>query len=86
MAAAALLAGCGEEPERVTPASTVPSVVGWNLDEAEETLADRAIAYDVSTPDGDQPLIEHLWWVCSQDPAGGAAVQPVTLYVEHTCD
>ena len=84
-AAALAVTGCGEAG---SPATTqnLPDLVGWNLDEAEETLDARGIAYSVETPDGDTPLIDHLWSVCSQTPSAGTYTTSVTLYAEHSCD
>jgi PASTA domain len=85
-AAAFLLTGCGEERDLSAPSPIVPDVVGWNLDDAQETLATQGLRYAVQIPGGSAPLIDHLWWVCSQQPPAGAQARLVTLYAEHTCD
>ena len=65
---------------------TVPDVEGESLEDASEELDARGISWDAETPDGDEPLVLHLWQVCDQDPAAGTSANYVTLYVERACD
>src|SRR5712691_9628610 len=60
---------------------TVPDVEGENLEEAEDRLDALGITYDVSTGDDEEPLVKHLWQVCSQDPYAGEVATHVHLEV-----
>jgi hypothetical protein len=65
--------------------ATVPDVEYESLEDASEELDARGIAWDAETPDGDEPVVLHLWEVCDQDPAAGTSAEHVTLYVERVC-
>ena len=60
-------------------------MIGESLEDAEEKLDDLGIGHDVETYD-DEPLVEHLWEVCDQDPGWGERASFVELYVERDCD
>jgi hypothetical protein len=77
--------GCRQE-DRVAPVqSGVPNVVGSSLEDAKEMLDAAGIAYDVQAPEGQTPLIDHLWEVCAQSPAPGANASYVDLTVDREC-
>ena len=63
----------------------VPDVTGLSLEDANDELDELGIAHDVETYDSDVPLVEHLWEVCSQDPAPGERGSYVELYVARDC-
>ena len=65
---------------------TVPDVVGESLEDASDALETHGIAWDAESPEGEEPLVLHLWEVCEQDPPGGAPTDHVTLYVGRDCD
>jgi len=73
-------------PSASSPVPVVPNVTGESLEDAGEELDDLGIRYDTETYDDDEPLVEHLWEVCSQDPIGGERASSVELYVERDCD
>jgi beta-lactam-binding protein with PASTA domain len=80
-------------PSSTTPAPSVaakvvPDLYGENLDDAKERLDALGIAYDAENleePD-DEPIVDHLWEVCDQDPDPGTNADYVQLYVQHLCD
>jgi beta-lactam-binding protein with PASTA domain len=71
------------EPE-TPPAPVVPHVVGEDLDDAELALGDAGIEYVVE-PSGPGPVLEELWEVCRQSPAGGRRASTVVLYARDDC-
>jgi hypothetical protein len=77
-------AGCRAE-QRTPVRSGVPDVVGLSLEDAKEVLDDAGVAYYVGTPNGQTPIIDHLWEVCAQDPAPGADTWEVDLDVDREC-
>jgi beta-lactam-binding protein with PASTA domain len=78
------LAGCAEE-HRIQPVHGVPNVVGMSLEDAKETLEARGLAYDVEAPEGQTPIIDHFWEVCTQDPLPGSRRSYVELQVDREC-
>ena len=64
----------------------VPDVVGLSLEDATDELDELGIGHVAETYGGGEPLVEHLWEVCSQDPAPGARESFVELYVGRNCD
>jgi PASTA domain len=84
-----IASGCADDSDRAAPAKpsavTVPDVTGEDLDSAEEELDGLGVAYAVDSGD-DEVFFEHLWTVCSQEPAAGTRARFVTLTVEHRCD
>jgi beta-lactam-binding protein with PASTA domain len=69
-----------------TRLGVAPDVTGENLEDAKERLGELGLAYDVTPEDDDdEPLVDHLWTVCSQDPEPGAKAGRVVLYVDRTC-
>jgi hypothetical protein len=77
--------GCRAEAHECPVASGVPDVVGLSLEDAKETLDDEGIYYEVRAPEGQRPLIDHLWRVCGQHPAAGADAFEVELDVDREC-
>jgi beta-lactam-binding protein with PASTA domain len=77
--------GCRAEERERPVASGVPDVVGLSLEDAKETLDDEGIYYEVRAPEGQRPLIDHLWKVCEQDPAAGSDAFEVELDVDREC-
>jgi PASTA domain len=63
----------------------VPNVIGESLEDAGEELDALGIGHDAETYDDDEPLVDHLWEVCSQDPDGGERGFHVELYVARDC-
>ena len=82
---AACLTGCGATTHSTRAVGVVPDLYGDNLDDAEEELNAREIAYSIDSGD-DEVVFEHLWTVCAQSPAPGRHARFVTLTVEHFCD
>ena len=65
-------------------APVVPLVVGEDLDDAELALEDAGIEYVVE-PSGPGPVVEELWQVCRQSPAGGRRAATVVLHARDDC-
>jgi hypothetical protein len=80
-----LAAGCRAEEAERSVARGVPDVVGLSLEDAKETLDDEGIYYEVRAPEGQTPLIDHLWEVCEQHPRAGANAFEVELEVDREC-
>ena len=80
-----VLAGCADDEHRTPVASGVPDVVRLSLEDAKEVLDDAGVAYYIGTPNGQTPIIDHLWEVCAQDPAPGADTWEVDLDVDREC-
>jgi PASTA domain len=79
-------AGCREEQEHRRPvAAGIPDVVGLSLEDAKETLDDAGVYYEVRAPEGQRPLIDHLWEVCEQHPPPGTDATEVELDVDREC-
>jgi beta-lactam-binding protein with PASTA domain len=77
--------GCRAEEREHRVTSGVPDVVGLNLEDAKEALDDEGVYYEVRAPEGQTPLIDHLWRVCDQHPAAGADAFEVELDVDREC-
>ena len=77
--------GCRAEEHERPVANGVPDVVGLSLEDAKETLDDAGVYYEVRAPEGQTPLIDHLWEVCAQHPAAGADAFEVELDVDREC-
>ena len=73
-------AGCG------TTRQPVPDVAGQPLDEAEETLADSGLDYEVSGGGAFGVIVRSNWQVCFQHPAPGQRAASVELIVARTCE
>jgi beta-lactam-binding protein with PASTA domain len=80
-----LVAGGCREEHRKPVTSGVPDVVGLSLEDAKETLDEAEIYYEVRAPEGQRPLIDHLWVVCDQDPRPGSDGFEVELDVDREC-
>jgi hypothetical protein len=76
---------CGRQSPATSRAPRMPWVESSNLHDAEEQLDSAGIAYTVRTDDGDPVVIERLWTVCYQTPAGGTRARFVELQVAHEC-
>jgi hypothetical protein len=57
------------------PLPTMPTVVGRPLDEAEEELGRRRIAYVTDGGDIFGIVVPSVWEVCETDPGGGEKVR-----------
>jgi hypothetical protein len=57
------------------PLPTMPTVVGLPLDEAEEELGRRRIAYVTDGADIFGIVVPSVWEVCETDPGGGEKVR-----------
>jgi hypothetical protein len=80
-----LVAGGCREEHRKPVRSGVPDVVGLSLEDAKETLDDTGVYYEIRAPEGQRPLIDHLWEVCEQHPLPGAEASEVELDVDREC-
>jgi beta-lactam-binding protein with PASTA domain len=80
-----LVAGGCREEHRQQPASGVPDVVGLSLEDAKETLDEAGFSYEVRAPEGQHPLIDHLWQVCEQHPLPGTDATELELDVDREC-
>jgi beta-lactam-binding protein with PASTA domain len=82
---------CPSSPVSPAPAEqakVVPDLYGANLEDAKERLDALGISYDAENqeePD-DEPIVDHLWEVCDQEPEPGTKADYVQLYVQHVCD
>jgi hypothetical protein len=65
----------------VARSCTVPRVVGENLDDAEDELADAGASVRVHSLDDSPVIVDSFWTVCRQ--SNGA--ESVQLYVSHDC-
>jgi hypothetical protein len=79
-----VVGGCREE-RRTRVRTGVPNVVGLSLEDAKEVLDDAGVTYYVGTPNGQTPIIDHLWEVCDQDPHPGTDTWEVDLDVDREC-
>jgi hypothetical protein len=77
--------GCREEEHRRPVNGGPPDVVGLSLEDAKEVLEEAGVDYEVRAPDGQHPLIDHLWEVCSQHPRAGTDAHEVDLDVDREC-
>jgi beta-lactam-binding protein with PASTA domain len=77
--------GCRDEENRTPVTGGVPDVVGLSLEDAKESLDDAGVYYEVRAPEGQRPLIDHLWEVCEQHPAPGVVAYDVELDVDREC-
>jgi beta-lactam-binding protein with PASTA domain len=73
-------------PSPPSPPPVVPNVIGESLEDAEEELDALGIGHDAETYDDDEPVVDHLWEVCDQDPGWGERAHFVELYVDRDCD
>lgn len=70
----------------VARACEVPDLVGEPLDDSEDTLDDLGVGVREVGLDWAPIEDESDWTVCSQDPRGGAALEPtIELYVSRDC-
>ena len=77
-------AGCGNEERRPDRSDGIPDVVGLSLEDAKEALDDAGVYYEVRAPEGQRPLIDHLWEVCAEDRPR-PHVWEVELQVDREC-
>jgi hypothetical protein len=61
-------------PKANPPRPTMPDIVGRQLDEAEEELGRRGIAYVTDGGDILGIVVPSIWEVCATEPGGGQKV------------
>jgi beta-lactam-binding protein with PASTA domain len=81
-----VVGGCRDPQEHRRPLTGgLPDVVGLSLEDAKETLEDAGVYYEVRAPEGQHPVIDHLWEVCEQHPLPGTDAIEVELDVDREC-
>src|SRR6185312_10992317 len=65
----------GKRSKTVAASKTMPSIVGLSLEEAEQDLGRRGIAYVTNGGDILGVVVPSIWEVCASEPGAGATVR-----------